>query len=301
MSKIRFTGIMPAMLTPLDEKGVVKAATVKTMVDYFLGVGCAGFYVGGSTGEGVVLSVAQRKALAEAAVEATSGRGKVIIHTGSINPDDAMELTRHATAIGADGVSSVLPCFYYNFNMEEVCDYYKRMADNTSLPVVVYAMVATLGGTDVNKMVERLIAVDNIVGAKDTRANYYKMLALKQINGGDINIINGPDESLICGLTVGADGGIGSTYNVMPEWFVELYKRFQAGDLAGARQVQVRINKVIDVLLSWADGDLMRALKAHMNLRGFDMGVPAYPARPFTGEKLASFKAAMEGAGITYP
>lgn len=300
MQKVRFKGIMPALITPFDSNGKVKTATVKKMIDDLLDVGVSGFYVAGGTGEGVLLNVAQRKVVAEAAIEANAGRGKVIIHTGSINSDEVMELTRHATTAGADGISSVLPSIYFSYTMDELVDFYRKMADNTDLPILVYAN-HTGNGVDVNKMIERLLPIENIAGAKDTRGNYFKMWELKQLNNGNINVINGPDDTLLCGLLIGADGGIGTSYGLMPEWFVELYDKFQRGDLSGAKQAQDRINRVLSVLFAWSEGNIIRPAKESLRLSGYDAGCATYPAQEYSRDKLAKFKSEMEAAGYVYP
>lgn len=300
MNKQMFTGILPALVTPLDKKGRVRAETVKKMVNDQLAAGVDGFYVAGGTGEGVLLTVDQREAMAEAAVAANAGRGKVIVHTGSINSEEVMELTRHATKIGADGISSILPSVYFGYSMDETVDFYKRLATNTNLPVLVYAN-HTGNNIDINKMVDRLMAVENIVGAKDTRNHYFLMWQLKRLNGGNINVINGPDESLLCGLTMGADGGIGCNYNLMPELFVALYRKFRENDLAGARAVQDRINRVISVTVGWSAGNIIRPVKASLRLSGYDVGSAVYPAGDYPAEELKAFKRAMEEAGYVYP
>ena len=299
MSKIKFSGILPALITPFDKNGKVMEKSVADLVNYQLAVGVDGFYVLGGTGEGVVLTINQRKAMVDAAIKANNGRGKIIIHTGAINQDEVMEMTRYATNAGADGISSILPSIYFKYNMRELCTYYKKMADNTNLPILVYAN-HTSNGVDVNKMIEQLLQIENIVGAKDTRANYYQMWNLKQINGGNINVINGPDESLLCGLTMGADGGIGTTYNLMPELFVELYRKFKKGDIQGAMQAQSKVNKVINTLFDWGEGSVIRTTKETLYLKGFNVGDCAAPALPFNPSKRKGFKKAMEDAGYSF-
>ncbi len=301
MSNVKFTGIMPALVTPLDAQGNVLTEVVKAIVDHNLKAGVDGFYVVGGTGEGVLLTPAQRRAMAEAAIAANAGRGKIIIHTGSFRAEEVMELTRHATEAGADGVSSVPPSMYFGYTMQETVDFYKRMADNTDLPLLVYANAQTGAGVDVNQLMEQLLGIDNVCGAKDTRGNYYKMWELKRLNGGDVNVINGPDDTLLCGLIVGADGGIGSTYSLMPELFVELYARFRAGDLAGAMATQERLNRLVGTLIDWAEGNVIRPVKESMRLSGWNVGSAVYPAQDYPPEKLAAFKAAMEAAGYVYP
>ena len=299
MSKIVFTGIMPALLTPFDRDGRIMHGAVKQLVDWHLSCGVQGFYVCGGTGEGVVLSKQQRMEMLECAIDAVAGRGKVIAHTGAINPNDAFELTKHATKAGADGVSSVPPDFYYSYTPREMIDFYTRLAGCTDLPLIAYATNKT-GGLDICGIASALIKVENIVGVKDTRSNYFEMWKLKQINGGDINVINGPDESLICGLTMGADGGIGTTYNIMPEKFVEIYRRFRAGDLKGALAMQTEVNRIISVLIKHAHGSALRTVKCSLAMSGIDVGLPAYPAGDLTADEKAAFKAAMIEAGYRY-
>ena len=93
--------------------------------------------------------------------------------------------------------------FYFRYTLSETFDYYKSLADRTSRPVLVYANPQTATGMDINAVVAELLKIENVCGVKDTRANYYQLWRLKQLEGGDINVINGPDESLLCGLMMG--------------------------------------------------------------------------------------------------
>ena len=299
MSKIHFTGIMPALITPLDEKGNVKVDTVKTLVDYYLDCGVDGFYSVGGTGEGVLLTLDQRKAMAEAAIQANAKRGKVIVHTGAINSLEVLELTRFATAAGADGISSVLPSIYFQYNFDEIVRFYSDIAANTDLPILIYAN-HTGNGVNMTKLLERLLEIDNIVGAKDTRANYYAMWDLKQLNNGDVNIINGPDESLLCGLTMGADGGIGATYGAMPELFVGIYREFMAGNNLRARELQYQANKIIKTMLKHAGGCVIKPLKEMLRINGIDAGVDVYPAEGFTAERSKALVNDLDAVGYKW-
>jgi hypothetical protein len=170
-------------------------------------------------------------------VEPKNKRGKVIVHTGAINSKEVIELTKFATAAGADGISSILPSIYFQYNFNEIVRFYSDIAANTDLPILIYAN-HTGNGVNMTQLLKELLKIDNIVGAKDTRSNYYALWDLKQLNNGDVNIINGPDESLLCGLAMGADGGIGATYGAMPELFVGIYREFKAGNIKKAQELQ---------------------------------------------------------------
>lgn len=299
MSKIKFTGIMPALITPLDAGGKVKKDTVKQLVDHYLECGVDGFYSVGGTGEGVLLTLDQRKAMAEAAIEANAGRGKVIVHTGAINSLEVLELTRFATAAGADGISSIMPSIYFKYNFDETLRFYRDMAANTDLPILIYAN-HTGNGIDMNSLMDELLKIDNICGAKDTRSNYYAMWQLKQLNNGDINVINGPDESLLCGLIMGADGGIGATYGAMPELFVGIYRAFRAGDIAKAQELQSQACKIIRIMLKYAAGSVVKPLKEMLRINGVDAGFDIYPAGEFSSERSKAMRAELQSAGYNF-
>lgn len=284
MEKIKFTGIMPALITPLDKSGNVKKDTVKKLVDHYLAAGVDGFYAVGGTGEGVLLTLEQRKAMAEAAIEATAGRGKVIVHTGAINSLEVLELTKFATAAGADGISSILPSIYSKYNFDETVRFYRDIAKNTDLPILIYAN-HTGNGMNVNELLAELLKITNICGAKDTRANYYALWQLKQLNNGNVNVINGPDESLLCGLCMGADGGIGATYGVMPELFVGIYRAFKIGNMTVAHELQSRACRIIQVMLKYAAGSVVKPIKEMLRINGIDAGYDIYPADNFSLER----------------
>jgi N-acetylneuraminate lyase len=296
MGNIVFKGIMPAIITPYGDDGKVKSKTAAELVNWHLDSGVTGFYVCGGTGEGPVLTKEARMEMAEAVIDANNSRGKVLVHVGAFNSKEAIELTRHATKIGADGISSLPPNFYYDYSDDEIYDYYKTLAENTDLPVLMYA-TTTIKSKDINMLLRKMMEIDNIVGIKDTRRNYHQMWQAKQINDGDINVVNGPDEMLICGLSMGADGGIGSTYNVMPEKFVELYDCFIKKDIKGAQKMQTEINKIVDVLIKYG---VINAVKCALTLKGFESGNAAYPSRVYTKEQISSLKSDLEKAGYKF-
>ena len=279
MKNIYFTGIIPALVTPIDENQNIKREVVSELLDMQLEAGVHGFYVCGNTGEGPRLKNKTRMDMLETTLEQNRNRGKIIAHIGASNMVDAIELTRHATEAGADGIAS-LPPASFQYSQRELVDYYKTIADNTDLPVLLYAYEA---GNVYNfpKLMEEIMTIPNVVGLKCTLSNYYHMWQIKGINNGDVNVINGPDETLLCGLSMGADGGIGSTYNIMPKWFCELYEGFLHEDMKRATAIQYRINRVIEILISYG---VIASVKATLSLMGFDVGAPAPPAMSLSKE-----------------
>ena len=298
MNKILFKGIMPALPTPFDENERLIRPTVEKLLDFEYAGGVDGFYVGGATGEGPVLPVSTRIELCEAAMEANRDRGNIILQIGGPNFNDVKDLIAHANNAGVHALSAMAPNAYYPHSDTEIVDYYKRIASLTDKPVIIY-VTALMLGNNLQKVFTELMEVDNIIGLKFTQSNYYLLTLLKMINGGNINIINGPDEMLLCGLSMGADGGIGSTYNLMPEKFSALYKAFTNGELEKARQIQYEINKIIRVLLEFGGGFVVgKNLKEALNVMGFDMGKCVFPASGFTAEESAQLIAKLTAAGL---
>lgn len=298
MDNIKFKGIMPAMLTPFNADGSIKKETVKNVMDYHYSCGVKGFYVGGSTGEGPSLSLKTRLEMSETVMENNNGRGVIIEHVGAPCYNDAVELVKHADKIGVDAVSSLAPNFYFSFTDDEIVDYYKSIASYTDKPLIVY--VTSHIKSDVVSLAKRLMDISNVIGLKYTLPDYYLMRKLAEINGGNINIINGPDEMLICGLIMGAQGGIGSTYNVMPEWFVGLYSAAAAGDWNSAREIQYKINRVIEVLLKYSENGAIKGVKAAMQLKGFDMGNAVYPSKIYSSAELSALKSELSELGLQF-
>ena len=191
MKNKQFGGIMPAFITPFDENGALKADSARRLLERELAAGVQGFYVNGATGEGLFLPEATRRDMAETAVSVCKGRGAVINHVGAVDPAQAVRLARHAGQIGCDAISSMVPNYVTAYTDEQVLDYYKRLADASSLPVLVYC--TGLLKSDPVRFMEKAMRIDGVAGLKYTMFNYYNMQRITELNGGDINVINGPD------------------------------------------------------------------------------------------------------------
>lgn len=294
MNNKLFTGIMPALITPMNDDGTLIRRAAEEVIDYEFRSPIKGFYINGATGEGPIISEKTRMEMAEIAVEKTKGRGCIINHIGAPDSNSAFRLAKHAAEIGCDAISSVLPNFYFKYNTPQILDYYKRIADIAGLPVVVYAN-GLMNQNPVDFMRE-VMNIDGVIGVKYTIFEYYDMHRICELNGGNINVLNGPDEMLLCGLAMGADGGIGTTYNIMPDWFCELYDAFRAGDIGKAQELQFRINRVIEILRRYPT--IIPATKEVFRFRGIDVGHAAYPARVYSAKESAALRRELHEAGV---
>ena len=292
---ILFRGVMPALFTPLNDDSTIKTDVVAPLMKWQMEKGVDGFYVLGGTGEGAVLDEKQRYIMAEAAMDAVKGTGKkLILHVGAADTQSAIRLARHAGQIGVDAISSVYPNFFRVYNMGEAKDYYRALIEASGRPMLCYCQ-PLLKGSPV-EFAREIMKVEGVIGLKYTFPNYYELFKIKQINGGNINVINGPDETLACGLSMGADGGIGTTYNFMPQKYVRIYQAFLNNDWAAARKAQAEASHVIDVCQQFGAG--MTGFKAAMEVLGFDVGAPAFPARRLTLEEKKQFAEMLRQAGM---
>ncbi len=272
-AKKTFSGVYPAIISPVDETGRIIESELRSLIRYFSEASVAGVYVCGGTGEGILLPVESRKRIAEIVMDEAKPYGmQVIVHIGASDPDNKKVLVQHAESLGVDALSSIPP-IYFSYNRKSICDYYRWIAGLTELPLIIYASVQA-GINFTADMVEELAAVPNIKGIKFTGYNFHELLKISEVVPSDFSIINGADESFIFGLLAGADGGIGSTYNIMPDKFQSLYELWSAGMVDEAVSLQREINDVIRFILSYP---VIGAVKYILEKKGFNVGGPVFP------------------------
>ena len=253
----KFHGVFPALLTPFTEQGKVNDKAIADLVAFNVAKGVDGFYVGGSTGEGLLLTVDERKQLFAAAAKANAGRTTMIAHVGTICTEHAIELARCAQDLGYDAISAVAP-YYYSFGYDAVKGYYNDIADSVDLPMILYNFPAANGFGLTKERAEDFFRNPKFIGIKHTNADLFMLQQFKSMACDPI-VYNGFDEMFVAGLSMGADGGIGSTYNFMAERFIDIYDKFRAGDIAGAQARQIAVNEIISELIRYGVFEIGRA------------------------------------------
>jgi N-acetylneuraminate lyase len=274
-------GVIPALATPSDSEGNLDLAPLPSLINFTLDRGVSGFFVGGSTGEGFGLYADERKQLSEAVMSEVGGKVPVIIHVGSMNYRDVIELSKHAAKIGADAISSVVP-FYYLYNLEEVRDYYRAISDASGLPVIVYDLAQVANAVfPPEKFMEAMLSIDGMYGVKFTNPDVIRLNQLKEIGEGRIRFFGGLDQIPLPMLSMGASGLIGSNYNAIPEIWVAVYEAFMKKDLEEVIKLQDG--------LTWVMRRISRVsplprVKKMLQLRGIDAGPPRLPNKPVSPE-----------------
>ena len=276
----KYKGIFTALLTPFDNNNKVNEKELEKLVKFNLQKGVKGFYVGGSTAEAFLLSTDERKQIMDV-VKSSAPNATLIAHIGSINEGEATELALHAKKLSYDVISSVAP-FYYKFTFEEIKNYYFRLADAAQLPMLVYHFPAFSGvNMGINEM-GQFLKNDRFLGIKYTSNDFFTMEQCKS-NFPEKIVYNGFDEMFLAGLSMGADGGVGSTYNFMADKFVEIKRLFDVGEIAEAQTVPKEVNKIITILCKIG---VMQAEKEVLNQLGFEFGVCRHPfSEPTTEQK----------------
>ncbi|MBN2861177.1 MAG: dihydrodipicolinate synthase family protein [Sphaerochaetaceae bacterium] len=264
-------GVIPAMFTTFDESENLDLDRAHILVEHLLESGVDGLYITGSTGEGFLMDDGERKAFAEAVVRIVNGRTPVIVHVGAIGTKRSVELARHAKDIGADAISSVPP-FYYQYGDDEIYGYYRDICEAADLPMIIYNI--SLAGMMSTSLVQRIASIDQVCGLKFTGTQHHEMAQLKQILGPDFMIYSGCDEMATQGLLSGADGIIGSFYNLIPDTFREIFSLCQKGDYGKAFEIQKIASRFILHLVKYGHFGVMKQL---MNETGVDVGVVRRP------------------------
>ena len=235
-------GVMPAMITSFNKDESINKEGIRKTINYLISERVDGLYITGSTGETFLMSQEEKKQVIEIIAEEVNGRVPVIAHIGSIGTKITTELGQYAEKVGVDALSA-LPPFYYGFSNDEIFNYYKDISNSTNLPITVYNIShANLMDLD---MLKRLASIKNVKGVKYTAPTHFNFSKIKKEIGESFKIYSGMDEMALSGLISGADGIIGSFYNLMPELFVEIYKQVKNNNINEAKKIQEKINIII--------------------------------------------------------
>ncbi len=272
-----FDGMYSALFSIYDQNLNVKRDSVRGLMEYHQKNGLQGFYVGGATGECVVLPNKTRIQMLETAMEYKKD-SEIIAHVGAGHWEDTVELAKHADSLDVDAIASLPPALMAYYNEEETINYYKALSELTSKPLMAYIQAFYQG--DIVQLTKKLMEIPNMVGIKLTVPNYY-LFARLRVAFPDVNILNGPDESVLAGLSIGANGAIGTSYNLLPGVATELYNAVQNNQLDVAKEKQFVLNKAIDTLL----GNNIGVWKMPLEAIGIDTGYTVFPACAPTADR----------------
>lgn len=275
-------GLLPAMATPYDVASKsVNLPIVSELVEFLLDRGVNGLFIGGTTGEGILLDSMERQRLHAATTEVVAGRVPVLLHVGANTTAESTVLAEHAVEIGADAVVAVTP-FYYQVDDDSLLGYYQNIADAAKgLPLFVYDIPQMAVNGISPALLSRLSEkIPNFAGIKCSNANAQQIRSLLDAKEEQAIFLVGNERIALGSLALGADGMISGLATAIPEPFVALLAAFRQGDLLEAQTIQRKINRLIDKLPA---GARIGAIKVLLQQRGIKVG-PPIPPRPMPPE-----------------
>ena len=284
-------GILPATVTPLDDRGRFAPAIFEQLLDRLYSAGVHGIYVCGTTGEGMLQSREQRQAIVETAMASTPRDRHVIVHVGAGSLDEAVALAAHAARAGAHAISS-LPPTSGQFGFAEVFRYYEALARASELPLLVYYFPEVSRSIATADQLEQVCAIPGVCGVKFTDFDLYRMSTVTRPGQ---SVFNGRDEILAAGLLMGASGGIGTFYNLLPDLFVRIYTAATAEQWEDARAAQLRVNSLIRAVVRHP---LFPAVKQILTWSGLECGDCLPPRARLSADQQAELRGELVAAGF---
>lgn len=268
-------GLYAALPTAFDAAFTYDGAAQAALAENAVAMGLDGVFVGGSTAEVHSLTLAEREAQLADVVDAVGDRARCIAHVAAMRMADVLALARTAAELGYAAIASTPP-FYLPFTAADRLGYFRDLVAASALPVFFYH-IPSLTGVDLDKgEILAILALPGVVGMKLSAADIGLVLAAKS-RLPDKLVLFGSDELLLPALAAGADGGVGSTYNLFGRRIVALRDAVAAGDLARARTLQAEINDGIEALV---EAGVFPALKAGLAAIDLPCGACRPPARP---------------------
>src|SRR5437588_8358057 len=288
-------GIIPPVATPMQANEDLDLPRLKWCLDRPLAAGAHGVFVLGTNSEFYALDEREKQEVIATAVQHVRGRVPVYAGTGAETTREAVRLTKMAEREGADGVSVITP-YFVSPSQQEIYDHYRRIAENTSLPVILYNNPGTCGGVKIDvDTVARLAEVPNILGIKDSSGDLQNTNELIRAVPERFAVMMGRDTLIFPALLFGARGAVPATGNIAPKLLVEIYEKYRKGDLEGSKAAQLRLNPIrLALTLGTAPG----GVKAALTLLGKSLGPCRSPVAALPPDKQEKMRAALRQAGL---
>lgn len=268
----KYQGVIPAFYACYDAEGNISTEGVKALTRHLIAKGVKGVYVGGSSGECIYQHVDERKAVLEAVMSEAKGKLTVIAHVACNNTADSMELAAHAESLGVDAIASIPP-IYFKLPEHAIAQYWNDIssaAPNTDF--VIYNIPQLAGVALTMPLFREMRKNPRVAAVKNSSMPVQDIQMFKMEGGPDFVVFNGPDEQFISGRAMGADGGIGGTYAVMPELLLKADELLKAGKVKEAAEVQYAIDAIIYAMCA-CKGNLYAVMKEILRIReNLDIG-----------------------------
>ena len=289
-------GIVVPIVTPVTADGQLNEKAYRGLVDYLADNGIHGVFPFGTTGEFYAYDLGFYTHLLEVTKDAVAGRMQIYAGANHITTKGAIEIAKCVEKVGGIDALSVLTPMFVSQTQEEVYTYYKKIAAETSLPIIVYNNKPKTNVTVEPATIAKLAEIDNIVAAKDstgdmTNAEEY----IRLTRGMDFSVMMGRDTLILAGLHYGATGAIASCANVAPRIAVDIYEKFQQKDYQGALDAQFKLSAL---RIATNMGSFPVTLKEALKLIGHDCGDCVEPILPLHEDQREKLRTVLSGMGL---
>jgi N-acetylneuraminate lyase len=295
----KLTGLIAAPFTPMDNKGNLNLGMVGKYAEKLKKDGVRGVFVCGTTGEGMLMDSAERMAVAEKWIDQQSDNFKVIVHVGTTSYKQSNELAKHAQQAGASAVGCMGPIFLKPSCEDDLVTFCAEVAAGAPELPFYYYHIPSVSNVLLSMPVfldKAKLAIPNLAGIKFTHRNMMEMFQCLKADEGKWDILHGFDEELLCGLSLGAKGAVGSTFNYLAPVYLNLMSAFREGNMEKARGYQYLSVKFIEILIRYGGGVI--GGKPVMKFIGLDCGPLRAPAHNYSQVELENYRKELEAIGF---
>jgi 4-hydroxy-tetrahydrodipicolinate synthase len=287
-------GVIPPIVTPVDDEERVDEAGLRRVVDHVIAGGVHGILALGSNGEFYGLDREEQERAVTITIDQARGRVPVYMGIGAIATRECVKLARLAEELGAEAIS-ILPPMFLSPNEDELYRHFKTVAEAIALPVLLYNNPDKVGNNISANLLERLAAIPNIVGMKDSSGDLTLTAEyIRRTRSSGFKVFAGRDVMILGSLVYGAAGCVASTANIVPKLVVEIYEKYMAGDVDGAREAQF---KLAPLRMAFNLGSFPVATKDAANLIGLNVGKAIKPNTGCSEANLAKLRRILEELG----
>ena len=271
-------GIIPAMITPFDDKQNINESALRLFVRRFIAANVHGLFCLGTNGEFFTMTIEEKLRVAEIVIEEAQGRVPIYVGAGCVGTQETAQLAARLEQMGADALSIITP-YFLTFTQQELIGHFRTVAEATKLPILLYNIPARTGNTLSPRTVMELSKVPNIVGIKDSSGSFDNILQMLELCEPDFAVLAGTDSLILPTLMAGGNGAIAATANVFPEVVSSIYDLWLQGKLEEAELSQRKLRALRS---AFSLGTLPSVLKEVMNILGLPAGEPRLPIQPIT-------------------
>ncbi len=284
---LKLSGIFAALVTPVDEEGIVSSEILEELTDFVVGRGVAGICLGGATSEYIHFDLADRKRIITTVAKKVAGRIPLLSAVGASTFTRVLELARHSADMGCTALLVPAPHFFH-YEERDLETFFRKVFSSVSLPCLIYDLPGFTTPLEIDTIQRLLLTAQNVVGLKDSTgvSRYQARLAMAK-EQSDYSLLVGDDRLVYSGLAAGWDGAVSGIACLCPELLVKLYQEFRNGDRAGAKQYQAMLDELAGEIsklpFPWG-------IRVGLGVRGIPTGPLPLPLAPVRKQQIIQFR-----------